>query len=69
MIYFYLKHDMLISCEYNGDACDASNFTSYLDGRYGQCFTFNYNMSKPLYTSATVTSVGLELELVVSELI
>ena len=63
---------MLISCNFNGDACDASNFTWIgFDFDYGNCYTFNYqhdqlNKSKPaIYTTETGPGTGLFMELFV----
>ncbi|CAF4569268.1 unnamed protein product, partial [Rotaria magnacalcarata] len=32
---------MMMSCSYNGVACTAANFTSFISPTYGMCNTFN----------------------------
>jgi hypothetical protein len=57
--------EMLVSCQYNREPCDASNFTWYWNNRYGNCYTFNKgDQNTPLLkTSLTGDLNGLELEL------
>uniref|UniRef100_A0A914DWH8 Uncharacterized protein n=1 Tax=Acrobeloides nanus TaxID=290746 RepID=A0A914DWH8_9BILA len=39
----YGYSDLFIQCTYNTYACEESDFQSFYDPFYGQCFTFNYN--------------------------
>ena len=64
-----LATDMLVSCTYNGQKCNANNFKQYWDYYYGNCYTFNYDFSTSdgfLKTSASGSKNGLKLQLVVS---
>ena len=66
---YYLNDDMLISCEYNGQFCDESNFTRFWDYQYGNCYTFNDGSMSLIQTSATGSQYGLKMELIVSKYI
>ncbi|CAF2079938.1 unnamed protein product [Rotaria magnacalcarata] len=39
--YFFPLSGMMMSCSYNGVACTAANFTSFISPTYGMCYTFN----------------------------
>ena len=39
--FFFNLDIMLISCFYNGQACDATDFISFISAVYGSCATFN----------------------------
>ncbi|CAF1186999.1 unnamed protein product [Rotaria magnacalcarata] len=39
--YFFPLSGMMMSCSYNGVACTAANFTSFISPTYGMCNTFN----------------------------
>ncbi|CAF0821207.1 unnamed protein product [Brachionus calyciflorus] len=62
---------MLISCYYDHDQCNSSNFTWFHDSEFGNCYTFNAlfdennNFKEPLVTSKTGPVHGLNLELFV----
>ena len=63
-----IKHDMLVSCEYNGEDCLEENFKKYWSNEYGNCYTFNGNLTDEILTSSvTGCKHGLQLELVVSK--
>ena len=62
---FTLDHDLLISCEYNGEICVKENFTKYWSNEYGYCYSFNSNPRNALNSSVTGFKHGLKLELVV----
>ena len=64
-----LAIDMLVSCDYNGITCTASDFTKYWSNEYGNCYTFNQgNLTQsPHKTSVTGNKYGLKLELVTSK--
>jgi hypothetical protein len=61
---FDLGYDMLLSCAYNRENCDETNFTTFYDYNYGNCFTFNVG-SQVLKTSKVGSGYGLVLELAV----
>ena len=62
---YQLQADMLVSCEYNGVACTATDFKTFWNYRFGLCHTFNANSS--LATSEAGSSYGLKMELVVGK--
>jgi hypothetical protein len=39
--YLFPLNAMLISCVYNGQFCNDSDFITFLSSSYGQCYTFN----------------------------
>ena len=39
--YFFSLDAMMISCQYNGYSCNASDFLSFVSIHYGFCYTFN----------------------------
>ena len=39
--FFYSLDSMMIYCNYNGIPCSATNFTWFVSGIYGLCYTFN----------------------------
>ncbi|CAF1004817.1 unnamed protein product [Brachionus calyciflorus] len=57
--------DMLISCYFNGERCDTTNFTTFFTFEYGNCFTYNKNdfEHKIHKTSRSGPNSGLTLEL------
>ncbi|RNA14620.1 DEgenerin Like [Brachionus plicatilis] len=58
--------DLVLSCYFNGQKCDSTDFQSFFSFGYGQCFTFNkkINDSTSLKkTSKTGPESGLSLEL------
>lgn len=54
---------MLISCTFNNAPCFDNEFHYFYDINYGNCYTFNYNSSKPKLTSKHGSKYGLKLEL------
>ena len=56
---------MLISCYFNGEKCNLSDFYYFHSFEYGNCYTFNYNLSSIRYTSKYGPSSGLSMELFV----
>ncbi|CAG5119243.1 unnamed protein product [Candidula unifasciata] len=54
--------DMLIHCRFNKENCSVLNFTTFFDGNYFNCFTFNGGNSKDqLQMHATGPENGLSL--------
>lgn len=54
--------EMLIHCRFNKENCSFSNFTSFFDGNYFNCFTFNGGNSKDqLQMHGTGPENGLSL--------
>ncbi|BFZ08248.1 hypothetical protein BsWGS_11287 [Bradybaena similaris] len=51
--------DMLIHCRFNKEICQVSNFTTFFDGNYFNCFTFN--SGERLQMHATGPENGLSL--------
>jgi hypothetical protein len=62
---FQLNDKSLISCSFNKAICYPSNFTSYFDYNYGNCYTFNRgdNANDILNTALTGSNYGLTLEI------
>ena len=54
--------NMLVSCYFNDKECDESDFKLYRTNEYGNCYTFNYDASNPVYTSRTGPNSGLTME-------
>ncbi|XP_064609285.1 amiloride-sensitive sodium channel subunit beta-like [Liolophura sinensis] len=64
------KKDFIMGCKWQGYPCSPSNFTSFVNYKYGNCFTFNadVNSSHPkLKTSNPGPLYGLELELFIEQ--
>ncbi|KAK6175316.1 hypothetical protein SNE40_013804 [Patella caerulea] len=60
----YLSHDIndfMIHCRFNQELCSTSNFTSFFDGNYYSCFTFNSGVVEKLLMHATGPQNGLSL--------
>jgi hypothetical protein len=66
---YSLQYDMLLTCNYNQEPCNSTNFIKYWDNIYGNCYTFNSanNTIVPLKSSVTAEKFGLKMELVVSK--
>ncbi|KAE9555793.1 hypothetical protein FO519_001007 [Halicephalobus sp. NKZ332] len=51
----YSYADLFISCSYNTENCNETDFSTYVDPYFGRCYSFNYDSSKtssragPLY--------------------
>ncbi|XP_060117597.1 acid-sensing ion channel 4 isoform X3 [Heteronotia binoei] len=54
--------DMLKNCSFSGENCSAENFTVVYT-RYGKCYTFNGDRSKPRVTRQSGMGNGLEIML------
>jgi hypothetical protein len=63
---FKLNNSTLISCNFNKKICDSSNFTSFFDYDYGNCFTFNGG-DNPLKTTEIGSNYGLTLEILTGD--
>lgn len=75
----YNLEDILISCFYEGTACNISDFFYYSDYNYGNCFSFNlgktnragYNSTQTLHSTLASSfpgvKNGLQLELYVGD--
>jgi hypothetical protein len=65
----YRIEDMLVSCRYNFQVCQLSDFVYFYHSQYGNCYTFNGGVydngtSAPIKTSSsTGITYGLQLEL------
>lgn len=65
--YFFQLEDMLLSCKFNGIQCDKNDFATFIDSRYGRCYSFNVppisNPNKTIYKLSENGSWGfLEME-------
>ena len=57
----YNIQEILITCAFNGDKCDANNFEWFYHGLYGNCYTFNSNSSLNSYRPGKNRGLTLEL--------
>jgi hypothetical protein len=66
---FQLNDKTLISCRFNKEICDSSNFTSYFNYDYGNCYTFNGgdNKNDILKTTLIGSKYGLTLEILTGD--
>ena len=66
---YWLDEDLLVSCSYNGESCNETNFERYWDNQYGNCYMFNKgNAIKTIVKSSTTGEKhGLKMELIVSK--
>ena len=55
--------DMLLSCTYNGNACDSSNFIQFTTYDRGNCYMFNSNTSSIKTSMQSGPFYGLQIEL------
>uniref|UniRef100_A0AC34Q978 Uncharacterized protein n=1 Tax=Panagrolaimus sp. JU765 TaxID=591449 RepID=A0AC34Q978_9BILA len=47
----YSKKEMITKCSFNGRQCSVErDFSVYIDPSFGNCFTFNYNISETMTT-------------------
>ena len=61
-------NETLISCNFNNQPCDASNFTKFFAYDYGSCFTYNGGENgNILSTSLTGSKNGLTLEILTGD--
>ena len=64
---FQLK-EKLISCTFNNEICDSSNFTSFFDYDYGNCFTYNGGENGIISSTTQIGSkYGLTLEILTGD--
>ncbi|XP_063170710.1 amiloride-sensitive sodium channel subunit gamma [Candoia aspera] len=64
----YSAEELLLSCFFDGDSCDARNFTSFHHPLHGNCYTFNSGQDgKILSTSTGGSENGLQVILYVEE--
>ena len=58
----------LISCSFNKQICDSSNFTSFFDYNYGNCYTFNGGENETILSTTQIgKNYGLELEVLTGD--
>ena len=55
--------DILLSCEFNSQPCDSSDFSWFFDITYGNCFTFNTGINLKKQTILAGSNFGLKLSL------
>lgn len=68
----YKMSNILIDCSFEGQKCNASDFTPVRDRYYGRCFVFNApghksNLNNPLLVNASGTINSLQLILYLDE--
>ena len=56
-----LSTHMMISCNFNGIQCSASDFKQFWSHNYGNCYTFNHEVGNIRKTSAQGSEYGFEL--------
>ncbi|CAF1004824.1 unnamed protein product [Rotaria sp. Silwood1] len=65
--YFFPLSSMLMSCFYNGERCQTTDFIPFLSSSFGQCYTFNAKMKSNESRVRSTTDGGgigkLELQL------
>jgi hypothetical protein len=54
---------LLLSCNFNGIKCSASDFYQFYDYSHGNCYVFNYNQTSIKKTSKKGPRFGLQMEL------
>ncbi|ESO95709.1 hypothetical protein LOTGIDRAFT_160261 [Lottia gigantea] len=54
-------NDFMIHCRFNQELCSVANFTSFFDGNYYSCYTFNSGSVEKLLMHATGPQNGLSL--------
>lgn len=56
----YGKAEFIRMCSFNGHQCDIVNdFKLHVDPAFGNCYTFNANRLKPLYSNRAGPSYGI----------
>ncbi|XP_063286697.1 amiloride-sensitive sodium channel subunit gamma [Pelobates fuscus] len=64
----YSADDLLVTCFFNGQACDSRNFTLFHHPLYGNCYTFNSgNQQELLVSSMGGMEYGLKVVLHIEE--
>ncbi|XP_022102302.1 low-density lipoprotein receptor-related protein 2-like [Acanthaster planci] len=61
--YGHQKEDFILQCTYEQTKCNISNFETIQDDTYGNCFTFNADIEKPITASKTGARYGLQMTL------
>ena len=54
--YVFELEDMLISCSYNGELCQADDFITFESATYGNCYTFNAKSSNSSESPVRLTN-------------
>jgi hypothetical protein len=57
----YNMSEILLSCEFNGEECDESNFEWYYHNLYGNCYIYNKDSSLISYNPGKTRGLTLEL--------
>ncbi|XP_070810929.1 amiloride-sensitive sodium channel subunit gamma [Pituophis catenifer annectens] len=64
----YSAEELMLSCLFDGDSCDARNFTSFHHPLHGNCYTFNSGQEGKILTTSTGGSEnGLQVILYIEE--
>ncbi|KAM3827185.1 epithelial sodium channel subunit gamma [Vipera latastei] len=64
----YSAEELMLSCFFDGDSCDARNFTSFHHPLHGNCYTFNSGQEGKILTTSTGGSEnGLQVILYIEE--
>ncbi|KAM9098991.1 amiloride-sensitive sodium channel subunit gamma [Sarcophilus harrisii] len=64
----YSAEELLVTCFFDGVSCDARNFTLFHHPMYGNCYTFNGDITKTaLNTSMGGSEYGLQVILYIDE--
>ncbi|XP_013927430.1 PREDICTED: amiloride-sensitive sodium channel subunit gamma [Thamnophis sirtalis] len=64
----YSAEELMLSCLFDGDSCDARNFTSFHHPLHGNCYTFNSGKEGKILTTSTGGSEnGLQVILYIEE--
>jgi hypothetical protein len=56
--YLFPLQSMLLSCSYNGQSCNTTDFISFVSSTYGICYTFNAKLKSNQTRLRTVTDNG-----------
>ncbi|XP_059889056.1 amiloride-sensitive sodium channel subunit gamma isoform X2 [Delphinus delphis] len=64
----YSAEELLVTCFFDGESCDARNFTRFHHPMYGNCYTFNNRQNETiLSTSMGGSEYGLQVILYLNE--
>ncbi|KAJ8798603.1 hypothetical protein J1605_016406 [Eschrichtius robustus] len=64
----YSAEELLVTCFFDGESCDARNFTRFHHPMYGNCYTFNNGQNETiLSTSMGGSEYGLQVILYINE--
>eukprot|EP00117_Sycon_ciliatum_P001065 scpid49206/ scgid6888/ Amiloride-sensitive sodium channel subunit alpha; Alpha-NaCH; Epithelial Na(+) channel subunit alpha; Nonvoltage-gated sodium channel 1 subunit alpha; SCNEA len=61
--YGYDLSKLMVSCTFRGQPCGIENFTRFESARYGNCYTFNNNISTQIQISQPGPAFGLAIDL------